>query len=125
MDAYDIAEIERQRQAAGELYQEFLRVPSMSVGLYVLEAGAEDPQSPHQQDEIYYVIVGPGDDHRGRPGSARASPGSVVFVAARVEHRFHSIDERLELLVLFAPGRDLIPPPGDLPAAALARTLVS
>ena len=31
-------------------------------------------------------------------------PGSVVFVAARVEHRFHSIDERLELLVVFAPA---------------------
>ena len=101
MDAYDIAQIEQQRQAAGELYQEFLRVPSMSAGLYVLEA--EDPQSPHQQDEIYYVIAGratitvAGQD---RPVQA----GSVVFVAARVEHRFHSIDERLELLVLFAPA---------------------
>ena len=103
MDAYDIAQIEQQRQAAGELYQEFLRVPSMSAGLYVLEAGAEDPQSPHQQAEIYYVIAGratitvAGLD---RPVQA----GSVVFVAARVEHRFHSIDERLELLVLFAPA---------------------
>ena len=103
MDAFDLSGIERQRREAGELYQEFLRVPSMSAGLYVLEAGAEDPQSPHQQDEIYYVVSGratiavAGEDRR-------VEPGSVVFVAARVEHRFHSIDERLELLVLFAPA---------------------
>jgi mannose-6-phosphate isomerase-like protein (cupin superfamily) len=103
MDAFDLSDIERQRREAGELYQEFLRVASMSAGLYVLEAGAEDPQSPHQQDEIYYVVSGratvtvAGEDRR-------VEPGSVVFVAAHVEHRFHSIDERLELLVLFAPA---------------------
>jgi len=33
-------------------------VPSISAGLYVLEAGADDPQGPHRQDEIYYVIAG-------------------------------------------------------------------
>jgi hypothetical protein len=27
-----------------------------------------------------------------------------VFVGKRVEHRFHSISERLELLVVFAPA---------------------
>ena len=103
MDAFHLPDIERQRQAAGELYQEFLRVPSMSAGLYVLEAGAQDPQSPHAQDEIYYVVSGKatvtvaGEDRR-------VETGSVVFVAAEVEHRFHSIDERLELLVLFAPA---------------------
>ena len=103
MDAYEIAEVEADRVAAGRLYQEFLRVPAISVGLYVLEAGADDPQGPHQQDEIYYVVSGratiavAGEDRR-------VEPGSVVFVAARVEHRFHSIDERLELLVLFAPA---------------------
>ena len=52
MDAYEIAEVEADRVAGGRLYQEFLRVPSISAGLYVLEAGADDPQGPHQQDEI-------------------------------------------------------------------------
>jgi len=103
MDAFELSDVEAARAAAGRLYEEFLRVDSMSAGLYVLEAGAEDPQSPHQQDEIYYVVSGratvtvAGED---RP----VEPGSVVFVAARAEHRFHSIDERLELLVLFAPA---------------------
>jgi mannose-6-phosphate isomerase-like protein (cupin superfamily) len=103
MDAFEISQVESQRAAAGRLYQEFLRVPSMSAGLYVLEAGAEDPQSPHAEDEIYHVIAGraqirvAGED---RP----LQPGSVVFVGKGVEHRFHSIEQRLELLVLFAPA---------------------
>ena len=103
MDAFEIAAVEADRVAAGRLYHEFLRVPSVSAGLYVLEAGADDPQGPHQQDEIYYVIAG-----RARirvAGEDRAvQAGSVVFVAKHVEHRFHSIEERLSLLVVFAPA---------------------
>jgi mannose-6-phosphate isomerase-like protein (cupin superfamily) len=103
VDAYEIAEVEAERVAAGRLYQEFLRVPSISAGLYVLEAGADDPQGPHQQDEIYYVIAGRAQIRVG--GEDRAvQAGSVVFVARHVEHRFHSIEQRLELLVAFAPA---------------------
>ena len=32
------------------------------------------------------------------------SQGDTVFVAAQVEHRFHSITEDLTLLVVFAPA---------------------
>ena len=39
-------------------------------------------------------------------GEDRAiGPGSVVFVAAGDVHRFHSIEEDLEMLVVFAPPR--------------------
>jgi mannose-6-phosphate isomerase-like protein (cupin superfamily) len=87
----------------GELYLEFLRRQSMSCGLYVLEAGADDPQEPHQEDEVYVVrggrasIMVAGQD---RP----VGPGSVVFVARTVPHRFHDITERLSVLVFFAPA---------------------
>jgi hypothetical protein len=30
--------------------------------------------------------------------------GTLIFVAASVEHRFHRIEEELEILVLFAPA---------------------
>jgi mannose-6-phosphate isomerase-like protein (cupin superfamily) len=30
-------------------------------------------------------------------------PGSLVFVAAHVEHRFHSITEDLRVLIFWAP----------------------
>lgn len=103
MDAWELVELERDRAAAGRPYHEFLSVPDLSAGLYVLEAGAQDPQSPHAEDELYYVIEGRaritvGDDERP------VLPGSLVFVAAHVAHRFHDIEERLVLLVAFGPA---------------------
>jgi mannose-6-phosphate isomerase-like protein (cupin superfamily) len=103
MEVQELAAIDRARQDAGELYQEFLRVPSMSLGLYVLEAGAEDPQSPHAEDEVYYVVSGQGAIRVGDEDRLVAA-GSIVFVGKHVEHRFHSINERLQLLVVFAPA---------------------
>ena len=32
-------------------------------------------------------------------------PGSVIYVAATVPHRFHTIEEDLEILVIFAPAQ--------------------
>jgi mannose-6-phosphate isomerase-like protein (cupin superfamily) len=98
-----IPEIDRQRTQSGKLYREFLRVPAMSAGLYVLPAGATDLQRPHHEDEMYYVVRGrarftAGDEDR------EISAGSVLFVAAEVEHHFHDIAEELAVLVLFAPA---------------------
>jgi mannose-6-phosphate isomerase-like protein (cupin superfamily) len=103
MDAWSLDAVDAERSGAGELYREFLRVESMSAGLYVIEAGGEDPQSPHAQDEIYYVVTGrarftSGGDER------EVAAGDVLFVPAREEHRFHSVAERLSLLVVFAPA---------------------
>jgi mannose-6-phosphate isomerase-like protein (cupin superfamily) len=103
MDAWELSDVESTRAAAGRLYEEFLRVPDLSAGLYVLEAGATDPQSPHTEDELYYVVRGRGRATVGED-VRDVIPGSLVFVAARVPHRFHDIDERLELLVVFGPA---------------------
>lgn len=103
MEAHEIADIELRRRAHGRLYEEFVRHPSMSIGLYVLPVGGTDPQQPHTEDEAYLVLRGrarirvAGDDRE-------VGPGSVVFVPARTEHRFHSITEELSVAVLFAPA---------------------
>lgn len=91
------------RTAGGLRYLEFLRVPDLSAGLYVLEAGTGDPQKPHAEDEVYVVIRG---RCRFRAGAEEqeVGPGSVLFVPARVEHRFLEIRDRLEALVFFGPA---------------------
>jgi mannose-6-phosphate isomerase-like protein (cupin superfamily) len=103
MQAWEVADLDATRMASGRLYHEFLSVPDLSGGLYVLEAGATDPQSPHTEDELYVVRSGRaritvGDEER------EVTAGSVVFVAARVPHRFHDIEERLVILVVFGPA---------------------
>jgi mannose-6-phosphate isomerase-like protein (cupin superfamily) len=92
----------RDREASGKRYLEFLRVPAMSAGVYVLAAGSTDPQAPHHEDELYYVIGGrakmkSGDEDR------TVDAGSVIFVPRNVEHRFYDISDTLTVLVFFAP----------------------
>jgi quercetin dioxygenase-like cupin family protein len=100
---FTAAEIEQQRSESGKLYREFLRVPAMSAGLYVLPTGATDPQRPHHEDELYYTIRGRGRFLAGEEDK-EVCAGSVLFVAAEVEHRFHDITEELAVLVFFAPA---------------------
>jgi mannose-6-phosphate isomerase-like protein (cupin superfamily) len=102
-----LPEIEEQRTQSGKPYREFLRVPAMSAGLYVLPAGGTDLQRPHHEDEIYYVVRGrarfkAGSDEREE--DREVSAGSVIFVAAEVGHRFYDITEELAVLVFFAPA---------------------
>ena len=104
MDAFDMSEIVEGHRENGELYHEFLRAERISVGLYVLAAGATDPQVPHTEDEIYYIVSGAATievDGENRPASA----GSVIYVGAHIEHRFHAITEDLSVIVVFAPPR--------------------
>jgi mannose-6-phosphate isomerase-like protein (cupin superfamily) len=96
-------DLNRQHASKGKLYLEFLRVPAMSAGVYVLPKGGSDPQKPHREDELYYVVRGHGRMQIGAEHSdVRA--GSVIFVEAAVEHRFYDIQEELEVLVFFAPA---------------------
>jgi quercetin dioxygenase-like cupin family protein len=100
---FQVDQLERQRQQSGKSYLEFLRIPAMSAGLYTLAAGDVDPQKPHKEDELYYVVRGRA---RMRVGSEErvVGTGSVIFVAAEVEHHFHEISEELVVLVFFAPA---------------------
>ena len=104
MDAFAMTEIVDQHRQNDEFYHEFLRKERLSVGLYVLEAGATDPQSPHTEDEIYYIVSGAGIIEVD--GDARAvGAGAVICVGAGVAHRFHTITEDLSVIVVFAPPR--------------------
>jgi mannose-6-phosphate isomerase-like protein (cupin superfamily) len=94
--------IARQKEAHSSYY-EFLRKPALSVGLYRLAAKATDSQSPHGEDELYHVLRGHGTlqvDGEDTP----VGPGSIVYVPAFARHRFHTITEELEVIVLFAPA---------------------
>lgn len=74
----------------------------LSVGVYVLAPGATDDQNPHREDEVYYAVRGrarfqvDGEEHP-------VEPGSLLFVGAGVEHRFHDVAEELVLVVFWAP----------------------
>jgi|SRR5947209_5929508 len=101
--AGSVGEIEGARSESRKFYREFLRVPAVSAGLYVLPSGAADPQRPHGEDEMYYIVRGRGR-FRAADQEMEVSAGSVIFVAANTEHRFYDIAEELTILVFFAPA---------------------
>lgn len=103
MQAFTLADLMVMREQAGQLYAEFLRVPTMSAGVYQLAVGSSDPQTPHTEDELYVVMQGHARIRVGDEDQA-VEPGSLVFVAANVEHHFHSITADLTVLVFFAPA---------------------
>jgi mannose-6-phosphate isomerase-like protein (cupin superfamily) len=98
VNAFEFGEISQERAESNNAYLQFLNAGTLSLGLYVLAAGSDDAQSPHAEDEIYYVVAGRGVvDVAGERRPVR--PGSIVFVAKEVEHRFVDIEEDLSLLV--------------------------
>jgi mannose-6-phosphate isomerase-like protein (cupin superfamily) len=103
MDVSTLDLLTADTRASGARFHEFLRRDSMSAGMYILPGGGTDDQVPHREDEIYVVHKG-----RGKITIAGAThdvgPGSVIFVAAHDEHRFHDFAEDLEILVIFAPA---------------------
>jgi mannose-6-phosphate isomerase-like protein (cupin superfamily) len=59
-----------------------------------------DPQTPHDQDELYLVHKGRGYFRCGRRRT-EFGPGDVLFAAAGETHRFEEFSDELELWVVF------------------------
>lgn len=106
MDIFEMADLISEQGELGERYLEFFTADTgtLSLGLYVLPAGDDDPQQPHTEDEIYYVVSGSGMLRVGDE-DRQVRAGTVVFVETAAPHKFHSITETLTLLVVFAPPR--------------------
>jgi mannose-6-phosphate isomerase-like protein (cupin superfamily) len=102
VNAFEYVEVSEQQAESGKAYVQFINEGSLSLGLYVLAAGSTDPQTPHAEDEIYYVVAGRGAIEVAGE-RRRVQPGSIVFVAKEIDHRFVDIEENLSILIFFAP----------------------
>lgn len=60
-------------------YREFVRGPTMSLGLFAAGADYQDVQSPHDQDEVYVVVNGDGVINVAG-ADRRVAEGSVIYV---------------------------------------------
>jgi mannose-6-phosphate isomerase-like protein (cupin superfamily) len=83
----------------GKRFHYPIRHGSMRVGVYAPK-GPVDPQSPHDQDELYIVISGRGLFVKDSERRAFA-PGDVIFVEAGATHRFEEFDADFATWVVF------------------------
>jgi quercetin dioxygenase-like cupin family protein len=102
VQTFDLGRLLAERKESNRPWLEFLRVPSLSMGVYYLKAGQADSQQPHTEDEVYYVLSGQAKFWAGGLVQVVGS-GLVIFVERAVEHRFYDITEDLTVLVFFAP----------------------
>lgn len=71
---------------------------SMRVGIYAPRRN--DPQTPHDQDELYIVVSGTGDFVlNGTRGTC--APQDVLFVPAGAPHRFENFSDNFVTWVIF------------------------
>ena len=98
---FDLHELQQQDRTEDVSFTEFLNVDSMHCGLYHLKKGSTDMQTPHDEDEMYYVIEGRAKLRVG-DGEQVVKPGTLLYIKASEEHAFFEIEEDMTLLVIFA-----------------------
>jgi len=98
---FDIDAIKQKLAGDSVQYQEFLRVPALSCGVYHLPVGAKDMQTPHDEDEVYFVLEGRATMKVGEEFK-EVTPGTILYVQATETHSFFEIEEAMTLLVFFA-----------------------
>lgn len=103
-DVYDAEEVLRKLDASGNWFYGFMSKGTMDAGILRLMPGEKDPQGPHANDELYYVINGQGFIQLGKE-DVPIKPGSIIFVPAGKKHNFHGNKDELQILYVFA-GED-------------------
>ncbi|MDA1258085.1 MAG: cupin domain-containing protein [Chloroflexi bacterium] len=71
-----------------------------TLRLLVYAPRGDDPQQPHDQDEVYVIQTGTGWFVNGADRH-RFGPGDSLFVPAGVEHRFEEFSDDLSMWVVF------------------------
>ena len=104
MDTFIAEELFAGLDPGGHDYGEFFRSSTLSLTVARWPAGSVDDQEPHTEDEVYYVVSGRAR-LRVAEEDAAVGAGSIAYVAAGVEHRFHDIEEDLSVIVFWAPPR--------------------
>ena len=83
-----------------QYFHTFINRENLAAGILLLEPGEEDTQTPHDSDELYYVIKGNGYLKINKKDYP-VSSGKVFFVAKDVEHYFFGNTEELIVLYFF------------------------
>jgi len=89
---------DRLRDAAPKAFIELFKYGDCSVELYAPKG--TDPQQPHPQDELYIIASGSGTFRRNAHVVSFV-PGDVLFVPARLPHRFETFTEDFATWVVF------------------------
>ena len=97
---FDLTTYLEKIKKSSDYFHTFINRESLAAGVLVLQSGEEDTQTPHDSDEVYYVISGNGF-LRIKDKDYKVSKDKLFFVAKDVEHYFHGNTKDLKVLYFF------------------------
>ncbi len=81
-------------------FHTFINRETLAAGVLVLQPGEEDTQTPHDSDEVYYVVKGDGFLKINKKDYP-ISEGKMYFVQKDVAHYFFGNTKELIVLYFF------------------------
>ena len=81
-------------------FHTFINKENLAAGILRLESGEEDTQTPHESDEVYYVVRGDGFLKIGNK-DYKVSEGMSYYVEKNIDHRFYGNQKELVVLYFF------------------------
>jgi len=97
---FDLSTYTEKIKNSSSYFYTFINRDSLAAGLLILKPGEEDTQTPHESDEVYYVISGDGF-LRIKDKDYEVSKDKLFFVAKNIEHYFHGNSKELKVLYFF------------------------
>ncbi len=97
---YDLTTYIKKIKNSSSFFHTFINKGSLAAGILILQPGEEDTQTPHDSDEVYYVISGNGF-LKIKDKDYKVSKDKLFFVAKNVEHFFHGNTKELKVLYFF------------------------
>ena len=95
LDSY----VEKIKNSSSYFYT-FINRETLAAGVLVLQPDEEDTQTPHESDEVYYVLSGDGF-LRIKDKDYKVSKDKLFFVGKNIEHYFHGNTKELKVLYFF------------------------
>ena len=97
---FDLSDYVDKIKKSNSYFHTFINKSTLAAGVLVLNPGEEDTQTPHESDEIYYIISGDGYlkiNTKDYP----VSKDRIFFVGKNVQHCFHGNKKELKVLYFF------------------------
>ena len=97
---YDLTTYLEKIENSSSYFSTFIDKESLAAGVLLLKPGESDTQTPHENDEIYFIISGDGF-LKIKNKDYEISKNRLFFVAKNVKHFFHGNTEELKVLYFF------------------------
>jgi mannose-6-phosphate isomerase-like protein (cupin superfamily) len=97
---YDTNQYIKEIQKTDNYFHPFINRENLAAGILVLQPDEKDTQTPHESDEIYYIVRGDGFLKINKKDYP-VSEGKVFFVEKDVEHYFFGNTKELVAIYFF------------------------